>query len=140
MIQRTEKRKSFTFIGDDCPPGYRRVGTIDVADPADVRGAQDQGYRIGSIYDGLSFSCAEPCAADIYERLDDASAPWTKTDGDDRDRIIGNLLDRWDMTPNDLKEEMREHGCGKQLDELLHHVDQKSESPNFDIPNDGGDW
>ncbi len=34
------------------------------------------------------------------------------------DRLIGNLLDRWDMTPNDLKMEMRENGCGKQLDEL----------------------
>ncbi|WQO66806.1 MazG-like family protein [Sinorhizobium medicae] len=35
------------------------------------------------------------------------------------DALIGNLLDRWEMTPNDLKEEMREHGCGKQLDALL---------------------
>lgn len=35
-----------------------------------------------------------------------------------RDRLIGNVLDRWEMTPNDLKEEMRKHGCGKQLDDL----------------------
>jgi hypothetical protein len=38
---------------------------------------------------------------------------------EDRDRLIGNLLDRWEMTPNDLKAEMREHGCGNQLDALL---------------------
>lgn len=63
--------KHYSFIGNDCPPGYRRVATIDVADPADVRWAQDQDYRIGSIYDGLSGSCAEPCAADVYECLDD---------------------------------------------------------------------
>lgn len=43
-----------------------------------------------------------------------------------RDRLIGNLLDRWEMTPNDLKQEMREHGCGKQLDELLRHVEPPS--------------
>ncbi|KQZ49757.1 hypothetical protein ASD54_12535 [Rhizobium sp. Root149] len=42
------------------------------------------------------------------------------------DSLIGNLLDRWEMTPNDLKQEMREHGCGKQLDELLRHVDNPS--------------
>lgn len=40
-----------------------------------------------------------------------------------RDRLIGNLLDRWEMTPNDLKQEMREHGCGKHLDELSRHVE-----------------
>lgn len=68
----TEDRKSYSFIGNDCPPGYRRVGTIDVADPADVRRAEDRGYRIGTIYDGRSYSCAEPCAADIYEELDEA--------------------------------------------------------------------
>lgn len=64
----TDTRKSYSFIGNDCPPGYRRVGTIDVADPADVHSAQDKGYRIGTIYNGYSGSCAEPCAADIYER------------------------------------------------------------------------
>jgi hypothetical protein len=68
----TEDRKSYSFIGNDCPPGYRRVGTIDVADPADVRRAEDRGYRIGTIYEGRSYSCAEPCAADIYEELDEA--------------------------------------------------------------------
>lgn len=67
----TEDRKSYSFIGNDCPPGYRRVGRIDVADPADVHSAQDKGYRIGTIYDGYSGSCAEPCAADIYERPDE---------------------------------------------------------------------
>ncbi|MDR6818444.1 hypothetical protein J2X76_003621 [Neorhizobium sp. 2083] len=46
-----------------------------------------------------------------------------------RDRLIGNLLDRWEMTPNDLKQEMREHSCGKQLDELLHHVESPSPQP-----------
>lgn len=65
------ERRSYTFIGDDHPPGYRRVGSIDVADPADVRQAQDRGYRIGMIYDGMTFSCAEPCRADIYERPDE---------------------------------------------------------------------
>lgn len=42
---------------------------------------------------------------------------------DTRDLLIGNLLDRWEMTPNDLKQEMREHGCGKQLDALLRDVE-----------------
>lgn len=64
----TDTRKSYSFIGSDCPPGYRRVGRIDVADPADVDRAHDRGYRIGSIYNGQSGSCAEPCSADIYER------------------------------------------------------------------------
>lgn len=63
--------RRYSFIGGDCPPGYRKVGTIDVADPADVSRAQDQGYRIGAIYDGGTYSCAEPCAADIYECIDD---------------------------------------------------------------------
>lgn len=44
---------------------------------------------------------------------------------DSRDELIGNLLDRWEMTPNDLKEEMREHGCGKQLDALLASKEQQ---------------
>jgi hypothetical protein len=76
--------KGYTFIGNDCPPGYRMVGTIDVADPADVHSARDRGYRIGTIYDGYSGSCAEPCAADIYERPDedfDASLPTPSTEG-----------------------------------------------------------
>lgn len=51
------------------------------------------------------------------------SASWRKSV--ERDRLIGNLLDRWEMTPNDLKQEMREHGCGKQLDELLLAVDAR---------------
>lgn len=62
---------SYTWIGDDCPPGWRRVGQIDVADPADVHSAQDRGYRIGTIYDGMTFSVAEPCAADIYEEIEE---------------------------------------------------------------------
>jgi hypothetical protein len=70
-----EVRKGYSFIGDDCPPGYRRVGTIDIADPADVDSALDRGYRIGAIYDGYSGSCAEPCAADIYERPDEETLP-----------------------------------------------------------------
>jgi len=45
-----------------------------------------------------------------------ADIPLFSTRG--QDRLIGNLLDRWEMTPNDLKAEMREHGCGKQLDAL----------------------
>lgn len=71
----TDTKKSYSFIGNDCPPGYRRVGTIDVADPADVHSAQDKGYRIGTIYNGYSGSCAEPCAADIYERPDEEPFP-----------------------------------------------------------------
>ena len=58
-------------LGDDFPAGWKKVGTIDVADPADVRWSVDRGYRIGDIYDGLSFSVAEPCAADIYRKDDD---------------------------------------------------------------------
>mgnify|MGYP000302380624 CR=1 FL=1 len=64
-------KKYYTFIGDDHPPGYRKVGTIDVADPADTNWALDRGYKIGDIYDGLSFSVEEPCAADIYEQPDE---------------------------------------------------------------------
>lgn len=56
-------------MGDDHPPGYRWVGTIDVADPADTALALDRGYRIGPIYDGASGSSAEPCAADIFEKV-----------------------------------------------------------------------
>ena len=56
----------YSWIGNDCPPQWKRVGTIDVADPADVAWALDRGRRIGSIYDGKSYSVAEPCAADIY--------------------------------------------------------------------------
>ena len=58
--------KNYSWIGDDCPPQWKRVGTIDVADPADIATALDRGRRIGSIYDGKSYSVAEPCAADIY--------------------------------------------------------------------------
>lgn len=69
------KGRRHTFIGDDHPPGYRKVGTIDVADPADVSRALDRGHKIGTTYNGGSYSCAEPCAADIYERseVDEAS-------------------------------------------------------------------
>ncbi len=56
----------YTWIGDDCPPDWERVGQIDVADPADVSWARDREYRIGRIYDGGTRSVAEPCAADVY--------------------------------------------------------------------------
>lgn len=59
-------RRTYTWRGNDCPPGWKRVGAIDVADPADVHTALDRGYRIGSIYDGGTYSVAEPCAADVY--------------------------------------------------------------------------
>lgn len=65
--------KHYTWIGNDCPPDYERVGSIDVADPADVNSALDRGRRIGSIYDGGSGSCAEPCTADTYRRREPAS-------------------------------------------------------------------
>lgn len=58
-----------SWIGSDCPPEWRKVGTIDVADPADVSWALERDYRIGAIYDGKSYSVAEPCAADIYEEI-----------------------------------------------------------------------
>ncbi|TCR01097.1 hypothetical protein [Neorhizobium sp. JUb45] len=77
----TDTQKSYSFIGNDCPPEYRRVGTIDVADPADVRRAEDRGYRIGTIYDGRSHSCAEPCAADIYEEVDQPAPPQSNLSG-----------------------------------------------------------
>ena len=63
--------KVVRWIGNDCPPEWRCIGTIDVADPADTAWALDRGYRMGSIYDGYSGSCAEPCAADIYEEIND---------------------------------------------------------------------
>lgn len=62
-------RPEYAWVGADCPPEYRRVGSIDVADPADVSWALDRDYRIGAIYDGNSYSVAEPCAADIYEEI-----------------------------------------------------------------------
>lgn len=65
----------FLWKGVDCPPGWKRVGSIDVADPADVSWALDRDYRIGAIYDGMSHSVAEPCAADIYE--DVSAGPYT---------------------------------------------------------------
>ncbi len=66
--------KNYSWIGDDCPPQWKRVGTIDVADPADVSWALDKGRRIGSIYDGRSGSVAEPCAADTYIEREDEPA------------------------------------------------------------------
>ena len=58
-----------TWIGDNHPAGWKRCGSIDVADPADTNWALDRGYRIGAIYDGYSGSCAEPCCADIYREM-----------------------------------------------------------------------
>lgn len=63
------------WIGSDHPQGWKKVGTIDVADPADTVTALDRGYRIGSIYDGNSGSVAEPCAADVYKQLDEGAPP-----------------------------------------------------------------
>lgn len=63
--------KQYSWIGDGCQPQWKRVGSIDVADPADVSQALDRGYRIGTIYDGMSYSVAEPCAADTYQEIDD---------------------------------------------------------------------
>jgi hypothetical protein len=49
-------------------PGERYVGTIDIADPADIFSALERGWRIAwdAIYDGLSGSVAEPCAANCF--------------------------------------------------------------------------
>lgn len=60
--------KHYSWTGNNHPPGWHRVGQIDVADPADTARAADRGWRIGSIYDGGSGSVAEPCTADVYER------------------------------------------------------------------------
>lgn len=67
--------RGHSWIGADHPPNWRRIGTIDVADPADVRWALDRDYRIGTVYDGMSFSVAEPCAADIYDEIYDEPDP-----------------------------------------------------------------
>jgi hypothetical protein len=66
-----EAERHYSWIGDDCPPQWKKVGTIDVADPADTHWALERDYRIGSIYDGMSYSVAEPCAADIYAERDE---------------------------------------------------------------------
>ena len=66
-----QEAKRYSFIGNDCPPKYRWVGTIDVADPADVNRAIDRGQTIGAIYHGGTYSVAEPCAADVYELQDE---------------------------------------------------------------------
>ncbi|MFN7124652.1 MAG: hypothetical protein ACK4M8_02135 [Allorhizobium sp.] len=67
------------------------------------------------IIDMLRIGAVKVVAADWTE---DTPPPQTHVD---HDRLIGSLLDRWEMTPNDLKEEMREHGCGKQLDALMQN-------------------
>lgn len=59
------------WIGDDHPAGWRRVGKIDLGDPADTKAALAKGYRIGSAYDDGSDPAGEPCAADIYEKTED---------------------------------------------------------------------
>lgn len=59
-----------TWIGDDCPEGWRRVGSIDVADLADVVTACAKDRRIGTVHDGFSGSAAEPCCADVYARTE----------------------------------------------------------------------
>lgn len=76
-----EPREHYSWIGDDCPPRWKRVGTIDVADPADVHSALQEGLRIGEIYDGKSYSVAEPCAADIYVEVERPS-PVPTQDGE----------------------------------------------------------
>ncbi len=63
-----------TWIGDDHPPGWRRVTSIDVADPANTAWACENHYRIGTIYDGGSDSAVEPCCADVYEEVDEGTA------------------------------------------------------------------
>lgn len=65
------KSPTYTWIGDDCPPEWERVGQIDVADPADTFTAHERGLRIGSIYDGGTSSVAEPCAADTYQEREE---------------------------------------------------------------------
>lgn len=60
--------RGYTWIGDDCPPDWEIVGSIDVADPADITRALDRGFRIGSTYDGGSGLYSEPCQADLYRR------------------------------------------------------------------------
>lgn len=68
-------RRGYTWIGDDHPPGWKRLGSIDVADPADTQWAIERDLHIGSIYDGLSRSVAEPCRADIYEQIPSEPTP-----------------------------------------------------------------
>jgi hypothetical protein len=63
-----------TWKGDDHPPGWRRVTSIDVADPANTAWACENHYRIGTIYDGGSDSAVEPCCADVYEEVDEGTA------------------------------------------------------------------
>lgn len=60
--------RHYTWIGDNHPPGWEIVGSIDVADPADITRALDRGLRIGSTYDGGSGLYSEPCQADLYRR------------------------------------------------------------------------
>ena len=66
---------TYRWRGADHPPGWRRIATIDVADPADMALARDKGWRIGTIYDGKSGSAAEPCAADCYAPITESAAP-----------------------------------------------------------------
>ncbi|MBX4941197.1 hypothetical protein [Rhizobium binae] len=74
-------------------------------------------------------------ASDVQRIIGNDHSPFSPTascrKSIDRDRIIGNLLDRWEMTPNDLKAEMREHGCGKQLDDLLREVEGRQSTTHY---------
>jgi shikimate kinase len=71
----------------------------------------------------------EPVHLEPREARQAIIAYLSATGAADRERLIGNLLDRWEMTPNDLKAEMREHGCGKQLDALMVHVESSTPTP-----------
>ena len=62
--------RQYAWKGDDHPPGWKRVTSIDVADPANTRWACENHYRIGTIYHGGSDSAVEPCCADVYEEVD----------------------------------------------------------------------
>lgn len=47
----------------------------------------------------------------------------------DKDTLIGSLLDAWQGTPNDLKDEMREFGCGRHLDALESFMEDPETNP-----------
>lgn len=58
---------------------------------------------------------------------------------DRKGMLIGNLLDHWEGTPNDLKSEVREFGCGKQLDDLLRYMQEEQPLPKVEAKRQTGE-
>jgi hypothetical protein len=81
---------------------------------------RDEDKRKHSAPTDLS-ECADELAA-ILAAAEPAPEPQGGGGGERKAMLIGTLLDHWENTPNDLMTELREFGCGKQLDDLLNYM------------------